>query len=841
MNNGETKQLCLSLLRCDSEEEVIQILKNKGLWDNKNYWRYYGDDEANYSTIGTQQSRPEASIVEKIINSIDARLMNECLVQGIDPTSDQAPHSIKDAVAEFFEGRKKDCGVGGGLQFWDKKKLREEANNITVAVTGSKKSPCITIADLGEGQSPDSMPNTILSLRKGNKLNIMFVQGQYNQGGSGALCYCGRYGIQLVISKRNPQFRRSNSKCRDEWGFTIVRRERPSELGPNVKNSIFSYLAPIDSGTSRTEGKLFRFSADSLTLMPKGPEPYEREMPWGTLIKLYNYEMKGYRSNVLRKDGLLSRLEALIPQFALPVRIHECRDFGGIPERSFDNTMSGVSIRLSEDKLEHGFPSCIPFEVFGQKMVARIYVLKKDKDKEGKADTYVKKEAVLITVNGQTLGYLPKSFFSRAKVKMGRLADSMLVIVDCSDLSRDWREDLYMANREQRKGEFQQEIEGMIEEIVSRHELLRELCNRRSEEEIENRIADSKPLEEVLQSIIKSSPTLSRLFLSGQRLSNPYNPTGGDRNQGETGKGIDRGQEKGEGEKPFVGKPHPTYFRFYQKKYGYVLSRTIEQGRTCRLKFETDVENNYFDRLNLKGQYTVTVDGIDSDTPLHKSFPIIDGIANLSICLPEDIEVHKKLTVTCKVFDELNPDGFTNTAIILVIPPQPHQGGQGSRLHKHEDDARKSEGQGNSAISGITFPTIIEVTREGWNPVNKFDDISACTVITENSGAYTFYINMDNKYLLTEMKYHKSSNPKILKSRFKFGNVLLGLAVLYDHNCRSAGNNDNDDADNNNTTPEDRVSYITRATSPFLLGMIEGLGAISEDDILSLAQIGDDS
>jgi hypothetical protein len=35
------------------------------------------------------------------------------------------------------------------------------------------------------------MPETILSLARSNKMYIPFVQGQFNQGGTGALRFCG--------------------------------------------------------------------------------------------------------------------------------------------------------------------------------------------------------------------------------------------------------------------------------------------------------------------------------------------------------------------------------------------------------------------------------------------------------------------------------------------------------------------------------------------------------------------------------------------------------------------------------------------------------------------------
>ena len=59
------KQLCMNLLRADTEEEVVAILKVAGYWETPNVWRLFGDRENNFSTIGNQQSRPEAALTEK--------------------------------------------------------------------------------------------------------------------------------------------------------------------------------------------------------------------------------------------------------------------------------------------------------------------------------------------------------------------------------------------------------------------------------------------------------------------------------------------------------------------------------------------------------------------------------------------------------------------------------------------------------------------------------------------------------------------------------------------------------------------------------------------------------
>ena len=189
----KTKEQCLKLIHADMEEEVVELLRGAGYWDDPKLWRRLGDEEYNYSSVGNQQSRAEQAIIEKLINSIDSKLIAAARNAGIDPESPEAPDSILQAREQFF-----------GKQLKDPEAL---SRRITVAATGAKPpgKPCFTIVDDGEGQTPVGMPKTILSLHAGNKNKIKFVQGKFNMGGTGVLEFCGvERNVQLIVSKRNP-------------------------------------------------------------------------------------------------------------------------------------------------------------------------------------------------------------------------------------------------------------------------------------------------------------------------------------------------------------------------------------------------------------------------------------------------------------------------------------------------------------------------------------------------------------------------------------------------------------------------------------------------------------
>jgi hypothetical protein len=84
-----------------------------------------------------------------------------------------------------------------------------------------------------------------------------------------------------------------------------------------------------------------------MPLFPDGANVYVREAESDSLIKLYEYSMPGHRSHILRKSGLLARLEVLIPEPALPIRLHECRAAcGGDEARSYETNLASFPFAL---------------------------------------------------------------------------------------------------------------------------------------------------------------------------------------------------------------------------------------------------------------------------------------------------------------------------------------------------------------------------------------------------------------------------------------------------------------------------------------------------------------
>lgn len=842
--NQKYKSLCLQLLHADTEDEVIKILKWAGYWDNPNLWRLYGDKEGNFAQIGNQSSFPEAAVVEKIVNSIDARLMCECKSRGIDPESEKAPKSLRDAIAQFYEEREAIDDEAGTIANWTKTKRTEQSRYITLAATGGRptrgqktKEMCLTITDTGEGQSPARLPHTILSLNDKNKQRIRFVQGKFNMGGSGALRFCKK-GLQFVISKRNPELakrERFSDNTVDDWAFTIVRREEPSNISGTPIHSEFTYLAPIDADDKPRKGEVLRFKSNVLKFMPHQTDPYAKEIEWGTSIKLYEYETNVGQSNVIFPDGLMYALERLMPEIPLPVRIYECRSgFKGGKERSFETTIAGLIVRLEEgkgDNLENGFPLSVQIRAAGLNMSAKIYAFK-----EGKASTYLKDEGVIFAINGQSHGALPKSIFSRPKaVGLTRLKDSLLVIINCSSLNAMQREDLFMTSRDRlSKKPIRYEVEREIEEMLCENPELQKLQQQRRDQDVESRLSEERPLEEVLSKVLKASPTLKTLFLQGQRLARPF----------ARGAGGILGPNGGpnKGEEQFKGRRHPTFFKIKGIKYGEVYKRNCEINRRCRIKFETDVENGYFDRPTDRGKFELEIiESSASLTPPSYSLVLEDGEAFLNMALPIEAGVQDWITLQTSVNDPTLQEPFINVIKLNILAKQEHPKGP----HKAKPKPSGSgEGVG-STTQGIKLPQVVPVYQDDQHWIKYgFEEDTACHVFSDpvkiNGKTileHVFYINMDNKSLKTEMKYSKQ-DPRLLDAKFKYGNVLLGLAMLHKNGDKI---DKSEEDEKGGESVQDHIKHFTSAVSPVLLPMIDQLAGLNEEDLEVFSMLGEDN
>ncbi|MGD8779750.1 MAG: hypothetical protein PVH88_12405 [Ignavibacteria bacterium] len=761
------KELCLNLAFANSEKEIIDILQQEGYWGNENNWSFFGNKENNWGDIGNQQSEADGALVEKLINSVDAVLMLENSIRKHTVKKYQKPNSIKEALEKFFNIYE------GKLSNISAPERTALANKISLVATGTKSKPCYSIIDFGEGQSPAKMPTTLLSLGESNKLRVPFVQGKYNMGGTGILRFCGYNNFEFILSKRNPLIAQNDlDDTKDFWTFTITRRINPEK---SVRSSIYKYLI-IDK-------KIPSFQADSLPLLPnKFPDETGKNFYGGTFIKLYEYDIGSLKTLITLNMNY--RLSLLLPQLALPIRLYERRK--GFIANTYETTLSGLEVRLEEDKsnnIEEKYRASGEITVLGQKLKYSIFPFKKKK-----IENYTNNEGIIFTINGQTHGSLSKAFFKRKKVGLGYLADSLLVVADCSEFSGRSREYLFKNDRETLIScKLKREIERALEDELKNHKGLRLLQEERRREEIENKLEDAKPLADIL----KKSPTLSKLLLQGLRLSNPFK------------------SKLADSKTNYEGKKFPTFFTLV-KKYGLTNPKEAQHNKRFRIQYETDVANDYFERSKDPG----TMELYLNDKKVENTgINCWNGFANLTVRLDLH-KINEVLHFKSKVFDIQNSAiPFEEEFFVKVVPQS--KNGNGNRKPPPGD----KDGNENNMLDKLALPNIICVRKSDWEE-HGFNEYSSVKVVSTGNNHYDFFINLDNIHLLTELKYCNPDEIELLEARYKYGMTLISIALLNEENNL---NKDDDDI-------YDRISNFTQRISPVLLPMITSLGDLKIEE-----------
>lgn len=814
MDDGKSQALCLSLLKADSEEDVVSILKKAGLWDNLDAWRPYGGKVRNWQTIGGQQSDPDKALVEKLTNSIDTKIIAAARISNR-MSGPSAPKTLFDARDIFF-----------GEQWKDVDTLSKA---ITVAATGLRTAPSITIVDDGEGVTPSQMPLTILSLHEGNKDEIPFVQGKFNMGGSGVLESCGRqFNVELVLSRKNPKLLDANAPSHERrWSFTIIRREDPSEFR-SKRSSTYTYLAPVD--IKEGVGSLLTFEAPTLPIFPEKNQAYARMAEWGTLFKLYEYGTRA-TTNMMLQDGLMMKLRLLLPRPALPIRFHECRDYSGDPKRSFDTPMVGLLQTLDQDRNNTKRQNVEWFDKFdlnveGETFTVRIYLFRKPgKDEKNPAENYRKDEGVVYTYNGQAQNVLTKDFFRRKRVKQDYLWNSLLVFVDCSAIGERAHEKMFMPNRENsRNSTLKRQVERALEEKLHNHSELKQIAIGRRKAEISESPEVSESFAKFLEEMVKKHPLLEQILGPGFRIANPFKPHIVETN-----------------EKPYEGLRFPTKFHFRDMEVGAELDRNAHLESQVRVSFETDAENDYFRRDEEAGVFTlyrVVGDELLPATMATWDTPsLFEGSATLSLALPKTAKIGDQYVFEAHLTDPSQVDPFRNRFTLQVRPARTHPSDPGER---RKPKVKEPDGEKKLDDSGLNVPNPQEVYEPKWATQDpKFDKYTAMCVkhppgAPAESNVYDYFINMDNVFLKQAIKLQ----PKYAmqhRERFKLGMTLISLALLrYDLEMKSREPKDGDEADEgeNEKGPKKQgiqevVAEVTSAIAPFLLPLVDTLTEIT--------------
>ncbi|MGD2090584.1 MAG: hypothetical protein PVH61_30710 [Candidatus Aminicenantes bacterium] len=515
--------------------------------------------------------------MEKITNSIDAILMRRCYEERIDPKSSEAPRSMQEAIERFFPDYK----------YWDMIRNRKgQAERIQIIADGAKLNPSLTIYDDGEGQHPREFENTFLSLFRNNKNEIHFVQGKYNMGGSGAIIFCGKNKYQLVASKRYDE--------KGKFGFTLIRRHSLSKEEESVKRETwYEYL--------KLNGEIPAFEIDELDL-----SLHNRKFTTGTVIKLYSYDLPSGSRSVISRD-LNQSLNEYLFEPALPILTVDKKE--RYPEdKNLERDLYGLKRRLEEDSSKYVEEYFV--EEYSNKEIGKIYITCyifntriegkgiKESKRSVRKEFFKNNMSVLFSLNGQVHGHYTSEFITRA-LKYQILRDYLLIHVDCTRINYKFRRELFMASRDRLKDSDESR---RLREIVAstlRKGRLNEIYKRRRD----SITLDAVDTPDLLKSFTKELPLNNELMklldktfkLDEKRIEHKK------RHEKDNSKYVKAEKDI------FYPKRYPSFFKIKSRSKNEEPVLGIPLGGERTIQFDSDVENQYFVRVEYPGELKIAL------------------------------------------------------------------------------------------------------------------------------------------------------------------------------------------------------------------------------------------
>lgn len=754
MGSNSTYEIFKDLFDASNEKEVDDVINNyPSILSEPIKWSPLANNESNFGVIENQQSSPIAALIEKITNAIDAILMRKCFESGIDPKSSAAPRSMDEAVEKFFHHESDNWFENWNLSSYRQK----QAEEIQIIADGPRMETSLIVYDNGEGQYPEDFERTFLSLLKGNKAGIPFVQGKYNMGGTGAIVFCGKKRYQLIASKRYDG--------KGDFGFTLIREHPLNEYEKKrlaagfLKNTWYEYL--------KIDGKIPSFQIDSLDLGLKG-----RKFKTGSMIKLYSYNLPPGSRSVISRDLNQSINEYLFHP-ALPIFTIDT------PERyphdkNLTRDLFGLKRRLEQDDskyVEDYFSEAIDYEDIGKAKVACYVFKNKINDKSAKEtkesisrEFFKNNMAVLFSLNGQVHGHYTSEFITRA-LKMPLLKNHLLIHVDCSKMNYSFRKELFMASRDRLKGSDEtSRLRKLLAETLAKGRL-QEIYKKRK-----NSISiDSGDTSDLLKSFTKSMPLDSDIFKLLQNTFKIDMSKAGHKEQSKKKK-----QKKQEKKEQFNPQRFPSIFKLQGSGTEEKPAAKIPLEGTGSVRFSTDIENQYFDRTEEPGDLTISLlsfkpneeeGGDRQGTPkqlsdifnIRKSSPD-DGTIKISFSPNKKLNIGDLIQIKAALSGPGNEfeERFWIQIVDKAKPPQV--------IKQEEDTTGESWGLPQ-------FQLVYKEKKEEFLTWEKFEestgeDMEFSTImhpLVEEDRLDTIFINMDSNVLKT----HKSKIKTITEEQIE--------------------------------------------------------------------------
>ena len=396
---------------------------------------------------------------------------------------------------------------------------------------------------------------------------------------------------QLIASKRFDNH--------SEFGFTLVRRHPLTTSEESTrKNTWYEYLVIGD--------RIPRFKIDEIELGLAN-----RRFRTGSVVKLYSYDLPSGSRSVISRD-LNQSLNEYLFRPALPILTVDTKE--RYPDdRNLERDLFGLQRRLEEDDSKYVqtyFSDEInDAEIGALKVTSYVFNARAEGRSSKDTRSTIQREffknnmTVIFSMNGQVHGHLTSEFVTRS-LKFPLLKDHLLIHVDCTGIRTGVRNELFMASRDRLKGgEESRDLRRRLATLLTSGRLKEINAARKASLNIEGNDA-----EDLLRNMTRHLPLkqdLAKLLNQTFRLDDSRE---GKRQKLETKKKTDTPKP----EKPeFNPQRFPSTFQIEVKakdKSGMPLVM-LPAGSSKTIRFSTDVEDHYFDRVSEPGELRIALLG----------------------------------------------------------------------------------------------------------------------------------------------------------------------------------------------------------------------------------------
>lgn len=399
-------------------------------------------------------------------------------------------------------------------------------------------------------------------------------------------------------------------------------------------------------------------------------------------------------------------------------------------------------------------------------------------------------KGLCFTINGQVHYAAGPEFFITRGLNYEYIKDTMHVVVDCTGLPQDIRDELMMPSRDRLRKvpAFDSILDSVVADLKDR-DTLRAINDARRLRRVKDALTDDAA-QSVLQSLLDRDPVLASLFRGGKGLRGP----------------ITVGTPPAP---PYKGRQPPSFFHFANGKTHVDKSFSID--RTCAVEIETDAINGYFEMPNPLDRGELKI-----EPRCFERWNLWDGRLRIVFRAPSNARIGDSVNVAVTITDPARQSGgqpcWVNTVTLTFT-----EGGKAVV----SGPPRKQKG-----AQALGMPKPILVYQPKWAD-HGFDEYSALKVSMGIGESHDFFINMDNKYLHNELLRRRDHEKEAAKFAYQWGLVLIAIGMLEEMRRQrthtSRDNGVNGESALPTETPEQLVSRFSGGVAAVIIPTVLNL------------------